>query len=138
MSTEGLTTRRKLVPIEFEREQSDEIGVTPGFRIGNVVIVSGQAANGPDGNVVGIGDFRAQAEQAFENLKSVLELGGSSLDDVVKVTIFLTDMTHYDTLVEMRKRYFSPPYPADTIAEVKGLGRGGQMIEIEAYALASS
>jgi enamine deaminase RidA (YjgF/YER057c/UK114 family) len=62
-------------------------------------------------------DFDAQAEQTFRNLARVLEAGGASLDRVVKVTIFLTDMTNFPKIVELRKRWFSAPYPADTIVE---------------------
>ncbi len=95
--------------------------LSQGFRVGDLVIVSGQAALDEQGNVVGAGDFDAQAEQVFRNLSRVLEAGGSSLDRVVKVTIFLTDMTNFGKIVELRRRWFTPPYPADTIVEVSAL-----------------
>ena len=77
--------------------------LSQGFRVGDLVIVSGQAALDEQGNVVGAGDFDAQAEQVFRNLSRVLEAGGSSLDRVVKVTIFLTDMTNFGKIVELRR-----------------------------------
>jgi 2-iminobutanoate/2-iminopropanoate deaminase len=99
------------------------------------IFVSGQAAMTEQGAIVGEGDFRAQAECAFDNLRKVLEAGGSSLDDVVKVTIFMTDMSHFPAVIELRRRYFKPPYPADSIIEVKALALPQLMFEIEAIAL---
>ena len=75
--------------------------LSQGFRVGDLVIVSGQAALDEHGNIVGAGDFDAQAEQVFRNLARVLEAGGSSLDRVVKVTIFLTDMANFGKIVEL-------------------------------------
>ena len=61
----------------------------------------------------------------FRNLQRVLEAGGSSLDRVVKVTIFLTDMANFPKIVELRGKWFTPPYPADTIVEVTSLALPG-------------
>ena len=72
----------------------------------------------------------------FENLERVLRLGGSSLANVIKVTIFLTDMSNFPKIVELRERYFTPPYPADTIVEVRSLALPELLIEIEAIAIA--
>ena len=107
------------------------------MRVGDLVFVSGQAAISPEGELVGLGDFDAQAEQTFRNLERVLEAGGSGLDRVVKVTIFLTDMANFPKIVELRGRWFTPPYPADTIVEVSSLALPGLEIEIEAIAVAS-
>ena len=106
------------------------------MRVGDLIFVSGQAAISPEGELVGIGDFDAQAEQTFRNLERVLEAGGSGLDRVVKVTIFLTDMANFPRIVELRGRWFTPPYPADTIVEVSSLALPGLEIEIEAIAVA--
>jgi len=106
------------------------------MRVGGLLFVSGQAAISPEGELVGIGDFDAQAEQTFRNLERVLEAGGSGLDRVVKVTIFLTDMANFPKIVELRGRWFTPPYPADTIVEVSSLALPGLEIEIEAIAVA--
>ena len=104
--------------------------------MGDLVIVSGQAALDEQGRIVGAGDFDAQAEQTFRNLARVLEAGGSSLERIVKVTIFLTDMANFPKIVELRRRWFSPPYPADTIVEVASLALPELEIEIEAIATA--
>jgi len=106
------------------------------IQLGNLVFVSGQAAIGDDGEIVGKGDFDRQAEQAFKNLDRVLRAAGTTLGSVVKVTIFLTSMSHFPKIVELRRQWFSAPYPADTIVEVSGLYSPDAMIEIEAIAVA--
>ena len=106
------------------------------IRVGDLLFVSGQTAIAPDGTVTGVGDFDAQAEQVFRNLRAVLEAGGSSLDRVVKVTIFLTDMGNFQKIVALRERWFSKPYPADTIVQILALALPELEIEIEAVALA--
>ena len=103
------------------------------IRFGHLLFVSGQAGAGDDGNIVE-GGFLAQGEQAFANLRRALEAGGSSLVDVIKVTIFVTNMSNFNDVVELRRRFFAPPYPADTIAEVTALYDPAAMIEIEAIA----
>jgi len=107
--------------------------LSQGIRFGNLLFISGQAGADDDGRIVD-GGFRVQGEQAFSNLRRALEAGGSSLKDVVKVTIFVTDMGHFPDVVELRRKYFSEPYPADTIAEIKALYDPKAMIEIEAIA----
>lgn len=107
--------------------------LSQGVRYGDLLFISGQAGAGDDGKIVD-GGFRAQGEQAFANLRRALEAGGSSLADVIKVTIFVTDMAHFNEVVELRRKFFSAPYPADTIAEIKALYDPKAMIEIEAIA----
>lgn len=102
------------------------------------VFVSGQAAIGNDGEIVGEGDFDRQAEQAFGNLDRALKAAGSGLDKVVKVTIFLRSMENFAKIVELRRRWFSAPYPADSIIEVSSLYSPQALIEIEAIALDGS
>ncbi|RVG70732.1 RidA family protein [Sinorhizobium meliloti] len=102
------------------------------------VFVSGQAAIGDNGEIVGEGDFDRQAEQAFGNLDRALKAAGSGLDKVVKVTIFLRSMENFAKVVELRRKWFSAPYPADSIIEVSSLYSPKAMIEIEAIALNGS
>lgn len=109
--------------------------LSQGIRFGNLVFISGQAGAGADGSIVE-GGFRAQGEQAFANLRRALEAGGSSLQEVIKVTIFVTDIGHFQDVVDLRRKFFTPPYPADTIAEIKALYDPTAMIEIEAIAAA--
>lgn len=105
------------------------------IRAGGLLYVSGQAAVGDDGQIVGLGDFDQQADRAFRNLERVLVAGGSSLSSIVKVTIFLTSMSHFSKIVELRRKWFAAPYPADTIVEVSALYSPDAMIEIEAVAI---
>ena len=107
--------------------------LSQGIKFGNLIFISGQAGADDSGKIVD-GGFRAQGEQAFANLRRALEAGGSSLEDVIKVTIFVTDMANFAQVVELRRKYFSEPYPADTIAEIKALYDPKAMIEIEAIA----
>ncbi|MDH1299752.1 RidA family protein [Achromobacter sp. GD03932] len=107
--------------------------LSQGIQFGNLLFISGQAGAGDDGKIVE-GGFLAQGEQAFLNLRRALEAGGSSLKDVIKVTIFVTDMGDFQDVVTLRRRHFSAPYPADTIAEIKALYDPAAMIEIEAIA----
>ena len=107
--------------------------LSQGIKFGELLFISGQAGAGDDGKIVD-GGFKAQGEQAFANLRRALEAGGSSLKNVIKVTIFVTDMGNFKEVVELRRKYFSLPYPADTIAEIKALYDPAAMIEIEAIA----
>ena len=122
--------------IQLDPDPLEAYAFSQGFRVGDLVIVSGQAALDEQGRIVGPGDFDAQAEQTFRNLARVLEAGGSSLERIVKVTIFLTDMANFPKVVELRRRWFSPPYPADTIVQVAALALPELEIEIEAIAVA--
>ncbi|MFO4632916.1 MAG: RidA family protein [Actinomycetota bacterium] len=122
--------------ISTEPDRFAAVHISQGFRVGDLVFVSGQAAVNDHGEVVGIGDFAAQARQAVRNLERVLNAAGSSLDQVIKVTIFVTDMSHFPEVVELRREVFSEPYPADTICEVRSLAYPELMFEIEAVALA--
>ena len=107
------------------------------IQVGKLIFISGQAAIGDDGALVGKGDFDRQADQVFRNLDRVLQAAGSNLRQVVKVTIFLTSMAHFSKIVELRRKWFAAPYPADTIVEVSALYSPDAMIEIEAIAVAS-
>ena len=106
--------------------------ISQAMRVGELMFVSGQAAIDEHGGLVGVGDFDAQAEQVFRNLARVLEAGGSSLADVVKVTIYLTDMANFPKILDLREAWFSEPYPADTIVEVASLALPELELEIEA------
>jgi 2-iminobutanoate/2-iminopropanoate deaminase len=128
----------KVKQIKVDPDPYEPYLLSQGFRVGNLLLVSGQAGIDEQGTLVGVGDFDAQADQAFRNLARVLEAGGSSLKRVVKVTIFLTDMAaNFPKIIELRKKWFTPPYPADTIVEVRSLYLPEVEIEIEAIAVAA-
>lgn len=106
---------------------------TTGMR---TVYIAGQIALDPQGNLVGLGDMAAQAEQVFRNLDAALKAVGARFGDVVKVTYFITDMTQAQAVRTMRDRYFPPDrLPAGTLVEVSRLARDEFLLEIEAIAV---
>jgi len=127
----------RIEQIRIEPDPFEAYRISQAIRVGEMVYTSGQAAIDLKGNLVGVGDFDAQAAQVFSNLRAVLEAADASLDSVVKVTIFLTDMANFPKIVALRERYFSRPWPADTIVEVRALALPELEIEIEAVALAN-
>ena len=88
-----------------------------------------------DGNVVGEGDIKLQTETVLEHVKTVVEEVGGSMEDIVKVTVFITDMGLYDDIHEVRRRYFEEPFPASSMVEVSALIDPRLLIEIEAVAV---
>jgi 2-iminobutanoate/2-iminopropanoate deaminase len=102
---------------------------------GRTVYVSGQVAMDAEGAVVGEGDAKAQTEKVLDNVSVVLEEAGGSLDDIVKVTVFITDMGIYDEVHEVRRRYFGEPYPASSMVEVSALIDPRLLVEVEAVAV---
>jgi 2-iminobutanoate/2-iminopropanoate deaminase len=134
-------TTDKEADVNIEQIETDPDPYAPyllsqGIRIGDLLFVSGQVGIDDAGELVSLDDFAVQADQAFRNLSKVLEAGGSNLDRVAKVTIFLTDMAaNFPKVVELRRKWFTPPYPADTIVEVRSLYRPEVMLEIEAIAV---
>ena len=103
---------------------------------GKMVFVSGQVSRNAQGEIVGKGDITAQTRQVLENIKSVLAEGGATMADVVKVTVFVTNVAeHYSQIHQVRAEYFKSDYPASTMVEVKALVQPELMIEIEAVAV---
>ena len=102
---------------------------------GRTVYVSGQVSLDADGNVVGEGDIKLQTETVLELVKTVVGEAGGGMEDIVKVTVFITDMGLYDEIHEVRRRYFEEPYPASSMVEVSALIDPRLLIEIEAVAV---
>lgn len=106
--------------------------VPPGSRL---IFLAGQVALDKSGTLVGAGDFRAQAQQVFENLQSALEDAGATFADVIKLNYYVVDVEEIGTLREVRDRFVdttSPP--ASTLVEVRRLFRDDVLIEVEAVA----
>ncbi len=102
---------------------------------GRTVYLSGQIAVDQSFQVVGKGDFRAQAQQVFENLKVALAAVGADFTHVLKMNIYIVDMTHLPLLREVRDRYVNTQYPpASTAVEVRKLAFDDLLLEIEAVA----
>ncbi|MCA9984663.1 MAG: RidA family protein [Anaerolineales bacterium] len=103
-------------------------------RIGKLLYTAGQIALVPATGKMLEGDVSAQAEQVLNNLTAVLEAGGSSLANVVKTTVFLTDMGNYAAMNEVYSRFFGDSKPARSAVAVAALPLGA-LVEIEAVAL---
>jgi 2-iminobutanoate/2-iminopropanoate deaminase len=116
----------------------DAFGFAQAWRVdaaGSVVFVSGQISVSADGQLVGEGDFEAQARQCFENLRTVLERCGAQPDDVVKLTVFLTDIPQLPVYRQVKAEFITGDQPASTAVEVSSLAIPALMIEVEAIAV---
>lgn len=107
-------------------------------RMGNLIFVSGQVGRDRNGELVGKGDVRAQTEQAFANLKLILEAVGSGLHKVGKVTVLTTSLEYRAVIQEIRSRIFTEVghLPASTLAVVSSLALPEWLVEIDAVAMA--
>jgi len=130
----------------IRRINPPELGTPPGYSqivdvsASRLVFIAGQTALDRDGNVVGKNDFASQAEQVFENLGIALRASGCTAANLVKLTVFLTDMGNLARYREARNRFFAsvtpPAAPAVTLVEVSKLYGTDFKIEIEAVAAA--
>lgn len=103
------------------------------------VYISGQVALDSSGNIVGLGDMHAQAQQVFENLHSALQAVGAGFRDVVKLTYFVVDMTQLPVVREVRDQFIHPEQlPASTAVEIRRLAREEFLLEVEAIAALGS
>ena len=94
--------------------------------------ISGQVSQDASGATVGINDIEKQTQQVIENIKALVECEGGALSDLCKITIFLTSREHLKTVMDVRRQYFTAPYPATSAVIVAGLANPDWMIEIEA------
>lgn len=106
-----------------------------GVKAGNMVFTAGQIALIPGTKDLAEGGIEGQTRQALDNLKAVLEAGGSSLSSVVKVTVFLADINDFAAMNGIYSEYFTESFPARSAFEVANLPLGA-LVEIEAIALA--
>ena len=102
---------------------------------GKLVFISGMTARRPDGSIAGIGDITAQTRQVCENVKAAVEAAGGTLDDVVRVDVYVRNMEHFDAIHAVRREYFKPPAPASTMVEVNKFTSPDYLIEINAIAV---
>lgn len=116
----------------------DALGFSQAWRVsepGHVHFVSGQAPISPEGRLVGDQDFAAQVTQVFGNLESVLEAADATLSDVVKLTVYLTDMSTLREFTRLKGDILRGPQPASTAIGVSALALPGMMVEVEAIAV---
>jgi enamine deaminase RidA (YjgF/YER057c/UK114 family) len=104
-------------------------------RVSALLLVSGQVGLSSDGTVVGKDDFEAQARAAFENMRTVLERAGWSFADVMKITVYLTDMSRMPDYRRVKDEFMGGLSPASTALGVSALANPELMIEVEAIAV---
>ena len=96
-----------------------------------IFFISGQIPLKPDEVQIEYSDFISQAKQVFENLNQIVTAARCEMEDVVKLTIYLTDLTNFDALNQIMTNYFNEPFPARSTIEVSALPKGA-LVEIDA------
>ena len=106
--------------------------LSPGIQVGDTLYVSGQIAVDNAGNVVGEDDCEVQSRQVMANIRAVIKAVGGSMDNVVKITCFLTDVANYPAYSKVRSETFPSNPPASSTVIVAGLVRPELLVEVEA------
>lgn len=104
-----------------------------GMKVGNLIFTSGQIPLVPDTGELISQDVESQTKQALENLKNVLEAGGSDLEHVIKTTVYIQNMKDFNQINNIYSTYFTNPFPARSCIEVSKLPKAA-LVEIEAVA----
>ena len=105
---------------------------SPAVQVGNLLFVSGQVAQDNDGNTVGIGDCEAQTRHIMARIRTIVEAAGATMQDVVKITTFLTNINYYPDFSKVRAETFPSSPPASSTVIVAGLVRPEFLVEVEA------
>ena len=100
---------------------------SPAIRVGNTVYLAGQIPLVPATNEIIADDFSQQVRQVFENLQAVCQAAGGNLNDLVKINIYLTDLSNFPQVNHIMPEFFTEPYPARTTIEVSALPKGSQI-----------
>ena len=116
----------------------EKIRVTPGIQVGETVYTSGQVALSADGEIIGPGDVAVQTRAVFDNLRAVLAEAGATMDDVVKILVFLIDMKDFQVFSEIRAEAFPNKVPASSVVGAPAFAHSDLLIEIEAIAVVGS
>jgi len=101
----------------------------------SIIYLAGQVPITPDGTPLADADFDTQARQVFDNIGAVLAEAGAGFDNIVKVTVYLTDISYLQRYREIKAEYVKGRQPASTALEIKGLAVPGLLIEVEATAV---
>ena len=105
---------------------------------GKLVFISGMTSRRADGTIAGIGDIEVQTRQVCENLKAAVEAAGGTMDDIVRVDVYVRNMEHFDQIHKVRREYFKAPAPASTMVEICKMTSPDYLIEINAIAVLPS
>jgi 2-iminobutanoate/2-iminopropanoate deaminase len=103
----------------------------------SLIFLSGQLSRDSQGKLVGPGDMAEQTRQAIRNMQTVLEAAGGTLDDIVSIVVYTTDMREFKNIVAARMEFFKDKLPTSTIVEVNHLADPGLLIEFQAIAALS-
>ena len=103
-------------------------------RARDLLFIAGQVSIDHNGSLVGAGDLRAQAKQVLENIRTILRAHNADMENVVKVTVYVTDIRAFDEIEDIRNHYFRSNPPASAIVEISKLAKPEWLIEIEAIA----
>lgn len=98
------------------------------------VFISGQLPINPETGTIEVTDVTAQTDQALKNVRAILAAAGCTLDNVVKITVFLSDISNFAAMNEVYKQYFTGDYPARSAFAVKDLPMGA-LVEVETIAV---
>jgi 2-iminobutanoate/2-iminopropanoate deaminase len=101
----------------------------------SILFIAGQVAYDKDGAPLHRGDFRGQAREAFKAIKALVEAQGGTLDNVVKINTYVTDVRYRADLVPVREEFFGKKGPASTLVQIPALAHPDWMIEVEAIAV---
>jgi enamine deaminase RidA (YjgF/YER057c/UK114 family) len=115
----------------------DIVGYSRAVKIGNIVEVTGTVASGDDGNVVGKNDAYAQTKFIYQKIEAVLQRAGAEMKDVVRVRMFVTDISRWQEYGKAHSEFFKEIKPCNTMVEVSALIEPDYLIEIEATAILS-
>jgi reactive intermediate/imine deaminase len=126
---------REGVPVEYSNAGMPlaDMPFSAAVRVGDLLILSGQIGNLPGTTTLAPGGIKAEAKQALENVKRILEANGSSMDRVVKCTVMIADIDEWAEFNEVYVTYFPGPKPARSAFEAAGLAFNGR-IELECWA----
>jgi len=113
----------------------DIVGYSRAVKVGNTIEVSGTVASGPDGNVIGINDAYEQTRYIYQKIEKTLQNAGSSMKDVVRVRMFVTDISRWQEYAKAHSEFFIDIKPCNSMIEVKGLIEREYLVEIEVTAI---
>lgn len=123
---------KTITRIQLPKKQA--VLYSDGVLFENVLLISGMLPTDSDGQIVGLGDAAAQAEQVFKNIEAVLLEAGGSFSDIVKLNIYLTNIEDRSVISPVRQKYFGHDTPASTLLEISRLAHPDALLEIEAMA----
>jgi len=128
-----MTTKR--INYSSGAKWEDIVGYSRAVQVGNTIEVSGTVASGPNGEVIGINDAYEQTRYIYQKIEKTLQNAGSSMKDVVRVRMFVTDISRWQEYAKAHSEFFINIKPCNSMIEVKGLIEREYLVEIEVTAI---